>query len=48
MKPFDIKPNTYLEFNKENYKEHPKFKVGDHNKTYLQKVSLGINLKTFL
>ena len=48
MKYFDIKSNTYLEFNKENYKKHPKFEVGDHNKTILEKATLQINLKKFL
>ena len=30
MKPVDVKPNMYIDFNKENIKEGPKFKVGDH------------------
>ena len=30
MKPVDVKPSMYVDFNKENYKEGPKFKVGDH------------------
>ena len=29
MKPADVKSHTYIEFNKENDKEDPKFKVGD-------------------
>ena len=32
MKPVDVKPRTYLDFNKENYKEGPKFKVRDNIK----------------
>ena len=30
MKPFDVKPSMYIDFIKENNKEGPKFKVGDH------------------
>ena len=30
MKPVDVKPSIYIDFNKENSKEGPKFKVGDH------------------
>ena len=30
MKPVDVKPSMYIDFNKENNKEGPKFKVGDH------------------
>ena len=29
MKPVDVKSSTYINFNKENNKEGPKFKVGD-------------------
>ena len=29
-KPFDVKPRTYIDFNKENTKEEPKLEVGDH------------------
>ena len=32
MKPVDIKSITYIDFNKENDKEDPKFEVGDHVK----------------
>ena len=28
MKPVDVKPSIYIEFNKENNNEGPKFKVG--------------------
>ena len=30
MKPVDVMPTTYVDFNKENNKESPKFKVRDH------------------
>ena len=30
MKPVDVKPNIYIDFNKENNKEGSKFKFGDH------------------
>ena len=30
MKPVDVNPSTYIDFNIENDKEYPKFKVGDH------------------
>ena len=30
MKPVDLKPTTYFDFNKENNKEGPKFKVGNN------------------
>ena len=30
MKPVDVKPRIYIDFNKENNKESPKFKLGDH------------------
>ena len=30
MKPVDVKPNIYIDFNKENNKEGSKFNVGDH------------------
>ena len=29
MKPVDVSPSIYIEFNKENNKKSPKFKVGD-------------------
>ena len=28
--PVDVKPSIYIDFNKENNKEGPKFKVGDN------------------
>ena len=30
MKPVDVTQNMYIDFNKENYKECPKFTVADH------------------
>ena len=30
MKPVDVKSSTYTDFNKENNKEGPKLKVGNH------------------
>ena len=30
MKPVDVNSNTYIDFNKENDKEGPKFKVDHH------------------
>ena len=30
MKPVDIKPSMHFDFNKENNKEGPQFKVNDH------------------
>ena len=30
MKPVDVKRSIYIDFNKENNKEGPKFKVGDN------------------
>ena len=30
MKPVDVRPSTYIVFNKENNKEDPKIEVGDH------------------
>ena len=33
LKPVDVKPSTYIDFNKENNKEDPKFKVGDNVRT---------------
>ena len=50
MKHVDVKSNTYIDFNKENIKEGPKFKVGNHVriskcKNILQKVMFQIGLK---
>ena len=41
MKPADVKSNTYIDFNKENNKEGPKFKVGDHVRTSKHKNIFG-------
>ena len=30
MKSIDVKPNTYIDFNRKNNKEDHKFYVGDH------------------
>ena len=54
MKPVDVKSSQYIDFNRENNKKGPKFKVGDHNaiskykKTFLQQVTFKIGLKKFL
>ena len=32
MKPVDVNPDMYVEYNKENNKEGSKFKVGDHSR----------------
>ena len=32
IKPTDVKSSTYIDFNKENNKEGPKFRVSDHVK----------------
>ena len=40
MKPADVNSSTYIEFNKENNKEGPKFKVGDHVRTSKYKIFL--------
>ena len=29
MKPVDVKPSIFIDFDKENNRESPKFKVGD-------------------
>ena len=30
MKPVDVNPSMYFDFNKNNNEKRPKFKVGDH------------------
>ena len=35
MKPVNVKSSTYIDFNKENDKEGPKFKVGDNVRTLM-------------
>ena len=37
MKPVDVKPSIDIDFNKENYKKGPKFKVGDHLRIWKHK-----------
>ena len=37
MKPVDIKSSTNIDFNKENNKKSPKFKVGSHVEIYKYK-----------
>ena len=34
MKPIDVKSKTYINFDKENYYQDPKFKVGDYVRKY--------------
>ena len=41
MKPVDVKSSTYIDFNKENNKEDPKFKVGDHVRIWSHKSIFG-------
>ena len=37
MKSIDVKSNTYIDFNKENYNDSPKSKVGNHVRTWKYK-----------
>ena len=53
MKPVDLMSSTYFDFDKENNKEDPKFKVGSHvrilkYKTFLESVTFQSDLKKFL
>ena len=53
MKPVNVKPSMYIDFNKENNEERPKFKVGDNVrisgiKIFLHNAMLQIGLKKFL
>ena len=32
MKPVDVKPSTYIDFDKKSNKGNPKFKIGDHGR----------------
>ena len=53
MKPADVKPSMYIDFNKENNEEGSKFKVGDNVripgiKIFLHNAMLQIGLKKFL
>ena len=36
-KPVDVNPSMYIDFNRENNKESPKVKVGDHVRTWKYK-----------
>ena len=52
MKYVDVNSSMRIDFNKENNKEGPKFKIGDHvriskYKTFLQEAMSQIGLKTF-
>ena len=48
IKPIYVKSSTYYYFDKENNKETPKFKVGDHvRKIFLQKAMFQIGLNNF-
>ena len=53
IKPIDVNSGTYIDFNKENNKEDPKFAVAYHvreskYKNISQKVTLQTDLKKFL
>ena len=53
IKPVDVKSSRYIDFNKENNKENPKFKVDDYvriskYKNILEKVTLQIHLRKTL
>ena len=53
MKPVDVNSSSYIDFNKENNKEGPKIKVGNHvriskYKNFLQKAMLQVGLKKLL
>ena len=53
MKPVDVKSRMYIDFNKENNKKSPKFKIVDNvtiskYKNILQKVCSKFGLKKFL
>ena len=45
MKPADVKSSTYIDFDKMNNKEDPKYQ---NIKTFLQQVMFQIGLKKFL
>ena len=54
MKPVDVKPNMYIDLNKENNKKGPKFKVGFYvristcKRCFCQKANFQIDQKKFL
>ena len=41
MKPVDVNPSMYIEFNKENNKESPKFKIDDNVRISKYKIIFG-------
>ena len=49
MKLVDVKPSIFIDFNKENIKEGPKFKAGNHVKiSKCINILFQIDLKKFL
>ena len=53
MKSFDVKPNTYINFNKEINDKNSKFKIDDNviiskYKNFLQKITLQYGLRKCL
>ena len=46
MKPVDVNSSTYIDFNKTNNKENPKFEVGD-KQTFSERFTFQIGLKRF-
>ena len=49
MKPVDLKPNMHIDFNNENNKEGPKYKVGDHVRiSKCKNIMFQIGMKKFL
>ena len=44
MKPADVNSSTFIDFNKENNNEDPKFKVGDHGTDQNMKIILQMDL----
>ena len=51
MKPVDVGSNAYIDFDEKHNNEHPKFKVGEHEriiKCFFQKVTFEIGLRKFL
>ena len=47
MKPFDLKPKTYIDFNKENKKKDPGLEVGDQKRISKYIFSKGNTLSLF-
>ena len=46
MKPADVNSSTYIDFNKTNNKENPKFEVGD-KETFSERFTFQIGLKRY-